>query len=71
MLVHTAGIARIAILIGRVRRLSRSGSRQGARGERQRDKHGANHWEQHPMAAISVVDDTIPKFGIHVSGQLV
>ena len=37
-LVHSAGVARIALLIGRVRRLSRSSRRGGAPGERQDDE---------------------------------
>jgi hypothetical protein len=37
-LVHSAGVARIALLIGRVRRLSRSSRHGGAPGERQGDK---------------------------------
>jgi hypothetical protein len=37
-LVHSAGVARIALLIGRVRRLSRSSRHGGAPGERQDDE---------------------------------
>jgi hypothetical protein len=40
-LVHSAGVARIALLIGRVRRLSRSSRHGGAPGERQDDEERA------------------------------
>jgi hypothetical protein len=47
-LVHSAGVARIALLIGRVRRLSRSSRHGGAPGERQDDEErGKASWPVH------------------------
>jgi hypothetical protein len=47
-LVHSAGVARVGLLIGRVRRLSRSSCHGGAPGERQDDEErGEPSWPVH------------------------
>jgi hypothetical protein len=57
--VHTAGIARIVFLRGRVRCRSRSARRWAARGERQRGKGNPDHQKGPLITAISVAEANI------------
>ena len=59
--MHPAGVARIALLIGRVWRLSRHGDHGGAPGERQHDqKRGEPSIPVHPFLRPRPISRSIP-----------